>query len=156
MTTRTWTTLNLTPAYYLALWTLEITSKHWILKVYSCVLWLVLVTVILRHRASWGRKYPFYSFRKFDPILNHQLITICRRVKRVRFKLDEGLDEGSSCKNLTLNIPILFSFDQVRKAVLFPDDIDLKLHFLSINDVTIGKYFMYDIFLFRPIFFSNK
>ena len=30
------------------------------------------------------------SFGKFDPMLNHQLKTICRRVKRDRFKLDEA------------------------------------------------------------------
>ena len=38
------------------------------------------------------------SFGKFDLILNRQLMTVFRRVKRVRFKLVEG----SSCKSLVL------------------------------------------------------
>ena len=37
------------------------------------------------------------SFGKFDLILNRQLMTVFRRVKRARFKLVEG----SSCKSLT-------------------------------------------------------
>ena len=38
------------------------------------------------------------SFGKFDLILNRQLMTVLRRVKRVRLKLVEG----SSCKSLVL------------------------------------------------------
>ena len=38
------------------------------------------------------------SFGKFYLILNRQLMTVFRRVKRVRFKLVEG----SSCKSLVL------------------------------------------------------
>ena len=42
--------------------------------------------------------FHFHLFRKFDLILNRQLMTVFRRVKRTRFKLVEG----SSCKSLFL------------------------------------------------------
>ena len=42
--------------------------------------------------------FHFHLFRKIDLILNRQLMTVFRHVKRVRFKLVEG----SSCKSLVL------------------------------------------------------
>ena len=42
--------------------------------------------------------FHFHLFRKFDLILNRQLMTVFRRVKRVRFKLVEG----SSWKSFVL------------------------------------------------------
>ena len=52
------------------------------------------------HRASGIVAVATFSlsFGKFDLILNRQLMTVFRRVKRVRFKLVEG----SSCKSLVL------------------------------------------------------
>ena len=42
--------------------------------------------------------FHFHLIRKIDLILNRQLMTVFRRVKRVRFKLVEC----SSCKSLVL------------------------------------------------------
>ena len=54
----------------------------------------------LGHRASGIVVVANFSlsFGKFDLILNRQLMTVFRRVKRTRFKLVEG----SSCKSLFL------------------------------------------------------
>ena len=79
---------------------------------------------------SRRRNFHFHSFEKFDPMLNHQLKTICRRVKRVRL----NLNEGPSCKRYILIIPNLFSWDQIRKAVKFLDEVALaKGQFLNLR-----------------------
>ena len=61
-------------------------------------------SAIVHRESSWWRNFHFHSFGKFDLILNRQLMTVFRRVKRVRLKLVEG----PSCKSwslLGLSIP---------------------------------------------------